>query len=71
VGTDHQGHAREGDIPSGLADRLQEQGLALLNMSAGHAEAIRDFPELLRRDPFDRLIMAQALVTGARLITAA
>gem|GEM_PF-2642474 len=40
-------------------------------MSAGHAEAIRDFPELLRRDPFDRLIMAQALVTGARLITAA
>lgn len=57
-------------VPVGLAARLEEQGLVLLPIAAHHVEALREFPELVRHDPFDRLIVAQALVTGARLLTA-
>lgn len=38
--------------------------------SSDHAEAVREFPELARHDPFDRLIVAQAHLTGMRLLTA-
>jgi PIN domain nuclease of toxin-antitoxin system len=42
----------------------------LLNITAEHAEAIRDFPELVKHDPFDRLLVAQAQRAGLRLVTA-
>lgn len=58
------------EIPSGPPSRLVDQGLTLLDVAATHAEGIRDFPELLRRDPFDRLIVAQAAAEGLRLVTA-
>ena len=35
-----------------------------------HAEALRDFPELTRHDPFDRLLVAQASRAGLQLLTA-
>lgn len=57
-------------VPDKLATRLGEQGLVLLGISAEHAEGIREFPELTRHDPFDRLLMAQASHTGMRLLTA-
>ena len=56
-------------VPDKLADRLVEQGLALLNITAEHAEGILDFPELTRHDPFDRLLVAQASHDGLRLLT--
>ena len=57
-------------VPADLSNKLTEQGLELLSITADHAEAIRDFPELTRHDPFDRLIVAQASRTGLRLLTA-
>jgi len=57
-------------VPEKLAAGLAEQGLALLNISPEHAAAIRDFPELMRHDPFDRLLVAQASQAGLRLLTA-
>ena len=57
-------------VPSDLSQRLPGQGLELLSITAEHAEAIRDFPELTRHDPFDRLLVAQASHTGLRLLTA-
>jgi PIN domain nuclease of toxin-antitoxin system len=57
-------------VPAHLSKRLPEQGLELLSVTAEHAEAIREFPELIRHDPFDRLIVAQASCTGLRLLTA-
>jgi PIN domain nuclease of toxin-antitoxin system len=57
-------------VPSDLSQRLPGQGLELLSVTAGHAEAIRDFPELIRHDPFDRLIVAQASRAGLQLLTA-
>jgi PIN domain nuclease of toxin-antitoxin system len=57
-------------VPNDLSKRLPEQGLELLSVTAEHAEAIREFPELIRHDPFDRLIVAQASCAGLRLLTA-
>jgi PIN domain nuclease of toxin-antitoxin system len=57
-------------VPADLSKRLPEQGLELLNVTAEHAEAIREFPELIRHDPFDRLVVAQASCAGLRLLTA-
>jgi PIN domain nuclease of toxin-antitoxin system len=57
-------------IPADLTSRLTAQGLELLSITAEHAEAIRDFPELARHDPFDRLIVAQASRAGLQLLTA-
>jgi len=57
-------------VPAGLPARLTAQGLELLAITAEHAEAIRDFPELTRHDPFDRLLVAQASRSGLQLLTA-
>ena len=57
-------------VPADLSKRLTAQGLVLLSITAEHAEALRDFPELTRHDPFDRLLVAQASRTGLRLLTA-
>ncbi|MGH3275510.1 MAG: type II toxin-antitoxin system VapC family toxin [Streptosporangiaceae bacterium] len=57
-------------VPADLSERLTAQGLELLSITAEHAEAVRDFPELTRHDPFDRLLVAQASRAGLRLLTA-
>lgn len=57
-------------VPTDLSNRLTRQGLELISITAEHAEAIRDFPELTRHDPFDRLIVAQASRAGLQLLTA-
>lgn len=57
-------------VPADLSKRLTAQGLVPLSITAEHAEALRDFPELTRHDPFDRLLVAQASRTGLRLLTA-
>ena len=57
-------------VPADFSKRLTTQGLLPLSITAEHAEAIRDFPELTRHDPFDRLIVAQAARAGLRLLTA-
>jgi len=57
-------------VPVGLPAMLAAQGLELLSVTAEHAEAIRDFPELAGHDPFDRLLVAQASHAGLQLLTA-
>lgn len=57
-------------IPVDFASRLRQQGLVPLSVTAEHAEAIRDYPELARHDPFDRLLVAQAERAGLQLVTA-
>jgi PIN domain nuclease of toxin-antitoxin system len=57
-------------VPTDLSKRLTGQGLELLSITAEHAEAIRDFPELTRHNPFDRLIVAQVSRAGLQLLTA-
>lgn len=57
-------------IPDKLVTRLAEQGLVLLSITAEDAEGVREFPELVLHDPFDRLLVAQARHAGLRLVTA-
>lgn len=58
------------DLPPNLPGTLEQEGLVLLDVSAEHAEGLRSFPELLRHDPFDRLLVAQAHVERVPLLTA-
>jgi PIN domain nuclease of toxin-antitoxin system len=57
-------------MPADFAKRVSEQGLFLLGITTDHAEGIRNFPELVCHDPFDRLLVAQASLTGLPLLTA-
>ena len=51
-----------------LRESLAESGFRELQVSGTHAEAVERLP-LLHGDPFDRLIVAQALVEPMVLIT--
>jgi PIN domain nuclease of toxin-antitoxin system len=57
-------------IKAMLGKLLAEQGLVPLSITAQDAESIREFPELIRHDPFDRLLVAQASQAGLQLLTA-
>jgi PIN domain nuclease of toxin-antitoxin system len=49
------------DAPADLLDALGTSNLDTLPLQAGHAAALRDLP-WHHRDPFDRLLIAQATV---------
>ena len=57
-------------VPADFNELLASQGVTSLPVSADHAAGIQHFPELLRHDPFDRLLMSQARLERADLMTA-
>ncbi|QWF72010.1 type II toxin-antitoxin system VapC family toxin [Methylomonas paludis] len=60
-----------GDMPVSGQDALryfQESGYRFLAVSAEHAVAIEELP-LHHQDPFDRMLVAQAIVEPMRLMT--
>lgn len=57
-------------VPDDLLTKLLAQGLTPLGITPEHAEAIREFPELTRHDPFDRMLIAQAHRASLTLVTA-
>lgn len=57
-------------MPDNLESALAEQGLLALDVTAAHGMAIRDFPEIAKHDPFDRVLVSQASIEGMRLMTA-
>lgn len=54
--------------PDDLLDRIAEQGFVWLPINAAHAWHVRGLP-LHHRDPFDRLLIAQALTERLPIIT--
>ena len=56
------------DVGRDLLARLDDIGCTLLPVSADHAWRVTDLP-WIHKDPFDRLIVAQALVEGVTLVT--
>ncbi len=54
--------------PDDLPDRISDGGFGWLPISARHAWLVRDLPTH-HRDPFDRLIVAQALIERLPIIT--
>jgi PIN domain nuclease of toxin-antitoxin system len=60
-----------GDMPVSGRDAaryFQESGYRLLPIEAEHAVAVEELP-MHHQDPFDRILVAQALVEPMRLIT--
>jgi PIN domain nuclease of toxin-antitoxin system len=57
------------DAPDDLPTRVEEMGFYLLPVSADHAWQVRQLP-LHHRDPFDRLLIAQAQVERLPIFTA-
>lgn len=51
-----------------LDEVLVGNGIDLLAVTPAHAFAVRDLP-LHHRDPFDRMLVAQALVEGLTVVT--
>ncbi len=56
-------------VPSDLRDRVLHTGIQILALEADHALAVAGLP-LHHRDPFDRLLIAQARAEQLTIVTA-
>jgi PIN domain nuclease of toxin-antitoxin system len=56
------------DLPDEFADALDRQAFEPLAISVDHAHAVQDLPQL-HRDPFDRLLIAQARCERLTILT--
>lgn len=56
------------DIPSNIEQALRANGFSALPVSIAHALAVERLPHL-HKDPFDRLLIAQAIAEGLTLVT--
>ena len=62
-------HAALIGSPQVFLDQLSASGLELLAIEPAHVFATRHLP-LHHRDPFDRLLIAQAAIEGLTIVTA-
>ncbi|BDZ39838.1 type II toxin-antitoxin system VapC family toxin [Microbacterium suwonense] len=60
------------ELPGGerFPEIFARSGLVELPFTARHANALRDDPTLVRHNPFDRMLIAQARAEGIELLTA-
>jgi len=56
-------------MPEGLSVAIESEGFASLSISAAHAELAASLPPI-HRDPFDRMLVAQAQLEALVLVTA-
>jgi PIN domain nuclease of toxin-antitoxin system len=56
------------EVPVDWADRLSDEGFRLLSVTCQHALHVTKLPPI-HRDPFDRMLVAQAQVEGLVLLT--
>lgn len=57
-------------IPNDLSQQFESSNIQVSEFTSDAADEILRFGSLAKHDPFDRLILAQASATGAKLITA-
>lgn len=57
------------EAPDNLLEQLERAGVDLLPITARHADRVGALP-LHHRDPFDRLLVAQAEIDGLSLVSA-
>ena len=55
-------------LPRSFAETLRAQSFEELSVNHSHAHAVAELP-LHHRDPFDRMLIAQARVEGLTLVT--
>jgi PIN domain nuclease of toxin-antitoxin system len=56
------------EVRADIVERLREVGVRPLPITIEHAAQVEELPPL-HRDPFDRLLVAQAMVEGATLLS--
>ena len=56
------------DMPEGLADAVVDEGFEPLPITFAHAERVGALPAH-HRDPYDRMLVAQALLEGLTIVT--
>nr|WP_257264680.1 type II toxin-antitoxin system VapC family toxin [Endozoicomonas sp. ONNA2] len=56
------------EAPEGLSSILKEEGFSALPIQPYHGELSGTLP-MIHKDPFDRLLVAQALADGLELVT--
>lgn len=56
------------EIPSNFRQVLNQQPFEMLAITAEHAHAVGNLPAI-HRDPFDRMLIAQAKVEGFAIVT--
>ena len=56
------------EIASNFYQVVQEQGFEMISISPAHAYAVGDLPNH-HRDPFDRILIAQAMMEGFTMVT--
>jgi PIN domain nuclease of toxin-antitoxin system len=56
-------------VPDRLYERVLQAGVQVLGLAPEHGLCVADLP-LHHRDPFDRLLIAQALYEGLTIVTA-
>jgi PIN domain nuclease of toxin-antitoxin system len=62
-------HLGKLDAPADLLEQLERAGVDLLPITARHADRVGTLP-MHHRDPFDRLLVAQAEVDGLVVVSA-
>lgn len=56
------------EAPAGLVEALTRAGASPMPITLEHAEAVERLPDH-HRDPFDRMLIAQATVEGAAIVS--
>ena len=56
------------EVPTNFRDAIADQSFEMLDITVEHAHAVGDLP-MHHRDPFDRMLVAQARVEGLTLLT--
>jgi PIN domain nuclease of toxin-antitoxin system len=60
---------KRGLVDTSTVARISDEGFSWLPISAQHAWGVHDLPAH-HRDPFDRLLLAQALIERLPIVTA-
>lgn len=56
------------NTPSGIVAACNSCDISILHIQPGHLDLLKDLP-MIHKDPFDRLIIAQAMNDGFTIIT--
>lgn len=55
-------------VPNNLLEKLKDNNFIVLDITAEHGLRVTDLP-LHHKDPFDRMLIAQAMIEGLTIIT--
>lgn len=58
------------DIPEDIQNDIVKSGVKICDFKMDAANTVNEFPQLIRHDPFDRMLLAQAQSENMKFVTA-